>query len=64
MNPSEILQEISNLSDDQIAWFLQALDYGVRDEWDCGLDTFFTLFWGPEFRIAAKTASYIAKTNA
>lgn len=56
-----VLHQLADLSDSEAAVFLHALEHGVRDEWDCGLSSFFEHGFGErEFKIAAKTAAGFA----
>jgi len=63
-NPSasQLLEQVSQLSDDEAEIFMEALGDGVFDEWDCGLDTFFGLFGAIEFKIATNSASNFARS--
>jgi hypothetical protein len=64
MKPSEILDEIGKLSEEDASLFTVALDYGIHDEWDCGISQFFELgFGGPELTIAAKAGAYCARAH-
>ena len=64
MKPSEILDEIGKLSDEEANIFLISLNYGVFDEWDCTLNQFLELGFGsPELKIAAKAGAYCARAH-
>lgn len=64
MKPSEILQAITELDDSEIDLLLQSLDWGMHNEWDCGLDKWVQVGFGPaEFRIATKESVYFARAH-
>lgn len=64
MKPSEILDEIGKLSEEEASLFAISLNYGIHDEWDCTLPQFFELgFGGPELCIAAKAGAYCARAH-
>lgn len=54
---ASVLHQLADLSDNEVAVFLHALEHGMRDEWDCGLSSFFEIFGEGEFKIAVKTAA-------
>lgn len=64
MKPSEILEAIGKLSDEETDLLTVSLNYGIQDEWDCNISQFFELgFGGPELRIAAKAGAYCARAH-
>lgn len=57
---SELLKQVAEMSDQELATFFTALSEGSWDEWDCGLDVLFTQFGPSEIRLAARTGAQVA----
>lgn len=53
---SEILDAISELDEANFNLLLEALDYGMHDEWDCGLPDGLAMFGYEEIKMAVKAA--------
>ena len=61
--PSSILQDLVNMDDESIDLFFEALESGMRDEWDCPLlSDSASQFGAAEFRVAAKDAIGFAES--
>jgi hypothetical protein len=64
MKVSQILEKIAQLDDNEIDLLLQSLNWGMHNEWDCGLDNWVATGFGPaEFRIAVKESVYFASAH-
>jgi len=63
VKPSEILDEIGKLNDEDANLLLISLSYGMHDEWDCSIEHFFSVFGPSEFTIAAKAGAYCARAH-
>jgi hypothetical protein len=62
MHPSDVLDALAHMSTEDLSLFFNALDDGMRIEWDCSLFSDTALRLGPrEFQVAVEAAAATAR---
>jgi hypothetical protein len=62
LKPSEVLQELLYLDDNELQFLLYCVERGFQNQWDCDLEYARKNFSSGEWKLAIKTAKNIAKT--
>ena len=64
MKPSELLEALAKLSNEDADIFWAGLNVGMMEEWDCGVEKWNEVgFGGPELKLAANSGAYFARAH-